>query len=367
MTTEPAAPRRNNKSTIEIAGTDLVFRAVDLDTRTPTGGQIAKIAGLVGDQHPYVLQWLSNGDFEDIRVHEEADLDKGTKFVVAESSRSNRITIDDEQIDWPADVITGAVIRKLGRIPAEKSIYLEREDEPDRLIEDHDVIRIKPDGIEEFKSRKPETWELIVQGKKIISISPVISVVEALTRAGFDPNAWLIFLKVEGQPKRQLAVVDSVDLRAKGVEKIRLTPKDVNNGEARAAARRDFALLAGDQTYLDDLGLSWETDAAEGRRWLIIHDYPVPAGYTVHATTLALLVPPTYPQAEIDMFFVHPTLHRSSGGIIAATESQQTIRGLSFQRWSRHRGPGARWNPAADSVVTHLALVDTALAKEVGE
>lgn len=367
MTTEVAAPRRDNKPSIEIAGTDLDFHTVKLDTRTPTGGQIAKAAGFVSDQHPYILQWLADGDFEDIRVHEVADLDKSTKFIVAESGSSNRITIDDEQIDWPAGVITGAVIRKLGRVPAEKSIYLERDDEPDRLVEEHDVIKIKTDGIEEFKSRKPEVWELIVQGKKIISISPVISVVEALTRAGFDPNAWLIFLKMEGQPKRQLAIGDSVDLRTKGIEKIRLTPKDVNNGEARPTARRDFALLAADQQYLDDLGLNWETDNAEGQRWLIIHEYPVSAGYTIQTTTVALLIPPTYPQAEIDMFFVHPPLHRASGGVIPATEAQQMIRGLSFQRWSRHRGPGSVWNPAADNVITHLALVDTVIAKEMGE
>ena len=369
MTTEdPAAQSRsNNRISIDVAGTDLVFRVVEVPTNSPTGGQIAKAAGFTVDQHAYVLQWRPDGDLEDIRPQEDADLAHGAKFIVAESSNSNRITIDDEQLDWPADVITGAVVRKLGKIPADKDIYLEREDQPDRQVNDTDVIKIKADGVEEFKSRKQtKTWELDVQGKRIVSAAPVISVVDAMTQSGFDPNAWIMILKVQGERKRQLEIGDSIDLRTPGIEKIRLTVRDVNNGEAQTAPRRDFALLETDERYLDALGLAWETEGA-GKRWLIIHDYPLPAGYTASKVTLALNIPPTYPQAQIDMFYVYPVVQLSAGRAIPAAQTLKDIRGLSFQRWSRHRGPGSKWNPAADNVVTHLALVETAIAKEVGE
>jgi hypothetical protein len=43
-----------------------------------------------------------------------------------------------------------------------------------------------------------------------------------------------------------------------------------------------------------------------------------------------------------------------------------TIFGREFHGWSRNRGSTA-WNPAIDNVATQLALVDAALAKEVGE
>lgn len=369
MTTvdDAAHGRGTNQSSIEVAGTDLVFRAVAVPTNSPTGGQIAKAAGFAVDQHPYVLQWRRDGDLEDIRPQEDADLGNGTKFIVAESSNSNRITIDDEQVDWPADVITGAVVRKLGKIPADKDIYLEREDDPDRLVNDTDMIRIKGDGVEEFKSRQQtKTWKLDVQGKRIVSAAPVITVVDALTQAGFDPNAWIIILKVQGERKRQLEVGESIDLRTPGIERIRLTVKDVNNGEARTAPRRDFALLEVDEQYLDALGLVWETEGA-GKRWLIIHDYPLPASYSASKVTLALHIPPTYPQAQIDMFYVYPVVQLKGGRAIPAAQTLKDIRGLSFQRWSRHRGPGSKWNPSADNVVTHLALVETAIAKEVGE
>lgn len=366
MTIEHHHPSRDKNTTIEIAGLDLNFHAFQLDTKTPTGGKIAKAFGFNPDQPAYVMQWRDDGDLEDLRAHEEADLANGTKFIVAEADSTNRISVEGEGFDWPSDTITGAVVRKLGRIPAERGIYLERTDEPDRPIEDLDVVKIKTQGVEQFRSRKPEVWELNVQGKKIASLTPIISVVEALTRAGFDPNAWIIILKAAGQPKRQLQVGDDIDLRTPGIEKVRLTAKDVNNGEAHAPSR-DFRLLEVDESYLDGLGLHWETRTSDGHRWIIIRDYPVPDGYTARSTMLALMVPSVYPQAEIDMFYAYPPLQRSTGVAIPATEATQLVAGLPFQRWSRHRGSIAPWNPRQDNVITHLALVESALLKEVGE
>lgn len=355
------------KNIVEIAGVDLNFHTFELDTKTPTGGKIAKEFGFRPDQSPYVLQWRNDGELEDLRVQEEANLRAGTKFIVAEADGTNRITIDGNEYDWPADTITGSVVRKLGRVPGDHSVYLEHTDEPDRLIADDVSVKIKTDGIERFRHGEAERWELNVQGKKIVSNTPIISVVDALSRAGFDANDWIIILKVVGQPKRQLSVGDGIDLRTPGIEKVRLTAKDVNNGEAPVAPSREFALLEDDESYLDSLGLQWETSISEGNRWLIVRNYPVPDGYTMKTVSLALMVSPTYPQAEIDMFYVHPHLHLTSGIEIPATQVSQAIVGISFQRWSRHRGAIKPWNPSTDNVVTHLAFVETALHKEIGE
>jgi len=43
------------------------------------------------------------------------------------------------------------------------------------------------------------------------------------------------------------------------------------------------------------------------------------------------------------------------------------IRNNEFYGWSRNRGQGAPWNAEKGNVVTQLALVEAALAKEVGE
>jgi hypothetical protein len=198
--------------------------------------------------------------------------------------------------------------------------------------------------------------------------TPLIAVRDALVRAGFNPEqGWHIFLKIEGKPKQAVELGDVVDLRTPGIEKLRLTPKEVNNGEAPAAPRRDFALLDADEERLDRLGVWWETIEDAGRRWLLIHRYAIPGGYTTERTLLALEIPPTYPAAQIYGFYAYPPLALSSGRAVDSTQLRAVILGREYHGWSRYRGPAAPWSPKVDNVSTQLALVEAALAKEVGE
>ncbi len=354
---------------IEVADETLKFRSAWIEDLTPTGLQLAAAAGFKPVQQATVLHILHNGELKDVRPGEAVDLhDSERRFVIVESDRSYRLTIDGERFDWPCRIVSGGLLRKLaGATPDEKAIYLEHSEEPDRLIDDRDLVDLDAPGVESFVSRTL-AWKLNVQGVIIEVATPKIVVREALTRAGFDPDqGWHIFLKVEGEPKRAVSLTDVIDLRTRGIEKLRLTPKEVNNGEAPVAPCRNFALLDADEAYLTRLALRWETVEDAGRRWLLIQDYPIPAGYTVIKTLLALEIPSTYPGAQIYGFYAHPPLALSSGRTIDSTQLRGTIRRLEFHGWSRYRGPTAPWNPAIDNVVTQLALVDAALAKEVGE
>jgi hypothetical protein len=366
--TEAAVDRGKARHRIEVADETLTYRSVSVDDLTPTGAQLAAAAGFKPKQNVIVLQVLPNGELEDLRPTETVDLRHGDgRFIIVEADRDYHFSIDAQRYQWPCQVISGAVLRKLGRVPSDKAIYLELADKPDRLIGDRDLVDLDKPGFETFVSRQP-FWALNVQGVEIKVETPTIEVRDALTRAGFDANQnWHIFLKVRGEAKRAVALTEIIDLRTPGIEKLRLTPQEVNNGEAPLAPRRDFGLLDADEAYLDSLGLRWETANDAGRRWLMIHRYPVPAGYTVERTVLALEIPPTYPGAQIDMFYTNPPLALASGRAIACTHISATIFGTPFNGWSRHRGQGSPWNPVLDNVVTHLALVESALAKEVGE
>lgn len=366
--TEAALDRGKIRHQIEVADETLTFHTVGVDDLTPTGAQLAAAAGFKPKQNAVVLQVLPNGELEDVRPSETVDLRHADgRFVIVETDRDYLLTLDGQRFPWPCRVVSGAVLRKLGNVPADHAIFEEKVDEPDRLIADRDLVDLDGRGVESFVSRKP-VWTLNVQGVEIDVDTPTVLVSDALTRAGFDvTQSWHIFLKVRGQAKREVQLSDRVDLRTPGIEKIRLTPKEVNNGEAPPAPRRDFALLDADDAFLDRLGLRWETVYDAGRRWLLIHHYPVPAGYTAARTLLALEIPPTYPGAQIDMFYTSPPLALASGRAIDCTHIAATIHGAPFNGWSRHRGPGSPWNPAVDNVSTHLALVESALLKEVGE
>jgi hypothetical protein len=147
----------------------------------------------------------------------------------------------------------------------------------------------------------------------------------------------------------------------KGIEKLRLTPRQINNGEMAAGRRVEFALLPQDEEHLGHLGLRWETLVDAGRRWLIIRNYPVPTGYRPAMTDIAIEVPVSYPGAQLDMFYCNPLLTLNSGAVIPQTQGMETVTGLPFQRWSRHR----QWDAARDTLATHLALVDESLRREV--
>lgn len=205
-------------------------------------------------------------------------------------------------------------------------------------------------------------WKLNVQGVEIESRRPEITVRDAIKLAGFNPEApWIIVLKLANGAKKEVNLAFVIDLRVKGIEKLRLTPKQINNGEVLATRRADFALLPKDEDHLNRLGLLWETISESGRRWLIIRSYPLPSGYRVPTTDIAIEVPISYPGAQLDMFYCNPSLALTSGKEIPQTQASETILGARFQRWSRHRD----WDATRDTLATHLALVDESLSREV--
>lgn len=354
---------------IEVADETLSFRSVRIDDLTPTGDQLVRAAGSKPPDSAVVLQMLADGALETIRPDETVDLRQADgRFVIVQSDRLYLLAIEGERFEWPCRAVSGGLVRKLGAIAPDKAIYLQRVDEPDRLIGDHDLIDLDRRGIESFIARRAH-WKLNVHGVVIEVATPKISARAAIEQAGFDPDkAWHIFFKVVGEKKREVELDTILDLETPGIEKLRLLPKNVDNGEALAAPRRDFDLLDEDTTYLGQLGLIWETLVeVDGRRWLLLHSYPVPTGYTVTTTLLALEVPPAYPGAQIYGFYAYPPLALAAGGEIASTQMRGVIREKEFHGWSRNRGQGAPWNAEKDNVVTQLALVEAALAKEVGE
>lgn len=125
------------------------------------------------------------------------------------------------------------------------------------------------------------------------------------------------------------------------------------------APRRLFPLPEEDVEALDGRELPWET-IVHGQRWLLVHDFPLPAGYTAATTSLALSISTSYPQDMLDMVYFYPPLQRACGRAISAL-AVQPIDGKQWQRWSRHYP----WRPGIDCVATHLGRIEMWLAEEL--
>ena len=352
--------------TIEVAGANLAFTTFQVADVTPTGRQLALAAGLRNTDNIVVLEIHPDGQLEDIRPDEVVNLEMSSrKYIMVNSDRTYNLTVDGTRICWPARLISGTQLRKLGNVPSDLALYQEFIDVADQMIKATDLVDLDAPGVERFVSR-PAVWQLNVQGVVITSQSPTIIVREALIMAKFDVSqGWQIFLKVVDKPKKAVELNTVIDLTEPGIEKLRLTPKEVNNGEASQAERRDFALLDVDEDHLDQFAVRWETIVDSGRRWLIVDSYRVPTGYTSGETKLALEIPGTYPGSQIDMFYCYPPLALASSREIPATQVRATVQGVEFHGWSRHRGSASEWKVGVDNVVTHLALVESALQKEV--
>lgn len=126
----------------------------------------------------------------------------------------------------------------------------------------------------------------------------------------------------------------------------------------------EFTLPEQDVDYLTSLGLPWETLKEGDNNWLIIYEFPVPVGYRVSTTTVALTIQPGYPVVQIDMAYFFPHLQLISNKIIGAI-TFQPLDGKIFQRWSRHRTPANPWRPGIDDISTHLSSMSFWFQREL--
>ena len=130
-----------------------------------------------------------------------------------------------------------------------------------------------------------------------------------------------------------------------------------------AALRRAFSLPPEDVAFLEEVEWSWEAIRDGNTMWLLIHEYPVPEGYRVDSTSVALQLAATYPEAQIDMAYFHPALLRVDGVAIHKLTDHQ-LDGKAWQRWSRHRTAQNPWRVGIDGLETHMLLVGEWLARE---
>lgn len=342
---------------------------VEIDDPVPTGRQILGAAGKTPVENHLLLLFDDKGKLEAVGLDDTVDVyQRGVEqFFAFDSDRLFYVALDGQRFPWGQAQISEDVLRQVGGIAEDLDIWLERRNQTDQLLADGDCVDLDEPGLEKLYTQL-KIWKLNVQGVIVNVEQPTIVASDALKAAGFNPDkGWILVLKVKGEPKQVIEMSDIIDLRKPGIEKLRLTPAEINNGEATTtpAPAFEFTLLDQDVAYLNHLGLNWETRLVGTRRWLIIHNHSLPSGYNCEQVDLAIEIPTAYPDAMLDMFFVHPVLTLAVGGNIPQTECRENILGKVYQRWSRHLNGVTRWNPLTDSVITHLAVVEESLLREV--
>ncbi|MFV5516975.1 E2/UBC family protein [Acinetobacter gerneri] len=342
---------------------DLNFKNGTIDDHSPIGSQFLRSIGYSPKDDVLLYQLLKQHGMEEISLEENIDFDKGDKFFIVEGDRSFKFKINGFNYEWPESQITLKHLHSFTSI-TDKSFFLSRQTEEDLLITDEIVVNLDRSGIEDIYTKLVKQYfELNVNGTKIKVDKAQIIVSEALALAGIqDGHNYQMFLKVQGEPKVEVQSGSIIDLSKPGVEKLRLIPREVNNGDVSLG---QFEVLPKDGEYLKQVFGNFRTIIDQGRRWLVVENYELPDGYNHKKVTLAIEIPSLYPQAEIDMFYTYPRINLTNGLTPSCTDVDQIIEGKSYQRWSRHRSPLSQWNPVIDSVVTHFSLIEESLLREV--
>lgn len=122
-------------------------------------------------------------------------------------------------------------------------------------------------------------------------------------------------------------------------------------------------LRPADEATLNDLGLPNRVSVEAGFTCVEVLDYPVGTGLSPARATLLLRLPPGFPDATPDMFWLDPPV-TSNGAIIPGTEVREAHLGRSWQRWSRHIQ--GQWRPGVDNLATYLAYIRRCLDQARG-
>ena len=92
-----------------------------------------------------------------------------------------------------------------------------------------------------------------------------------------------------------------------------------------------------------------------GWTFLVISDYALPAGFIPNRVELLVKLPPGFPDAAPDMFWVHPEVRTESGAMPKATSDERLL-GRTWQRFSWHLVGGA-WKPGVSTLRDFMRCV----------
>jgi len=93
----------------------------------------------------------------------------------------------------------------------------------------------------------------------------------------------------------------------------------------------------------------------DGWAFLVLSDYALPAGFQPDRVQLLVKLPPSFPDAAPDMFWVHPEAKTPSGVVPRSTSSERLL-DKDWQRYSWHLAAGA-WKPGVSTLRDYLHCI----------
>ena len=167
---------------IRVNGTE-----VGLIDRTPTGMQVLAAAGLRPASEYVLLLWPPAGPTREVALEEVIPVSRASPVLDFLATRADRVfyfVLDEERYAW-AGALDVESIRRIGRVPNAREIWLERRGKSDLLLQPGQHVDLSGAGVERLYTRE-RLWLLDVQGERTEWRRPDVIVKDALHKAGID-------------------------------------------------------------------------------------------------------------------------------------------------------------------------------------
>jgi hypothetical protein len=197
--------------------------AGELSERIALSYPQAAAAMWIGTFHAFGFDLIKR--FHD-RLDEPFDLrERGVeRFIAFRTDREFKLTLNDSQLEWGKPVVSGAVLYKLGNVPADQAVFLEVRGGEDRLIEPQELIDLTQPGIERFITapRPVPTFEFIVNARPKVVHDPHVTFGQIVELAFAGPHGPQIFFSMTfrhaaSKPHAgELGIGGTVEVKKKG-------------------------------------------------------------------------------------------------------------------------------------------------------
>ncbi len=289
------------------------------------------------------------------------------------------IHINETEFSINNQTITGNDLHKLAETSSDTHFIRKKTKKGKELVGPNVKVDLTECGIERFIIR-PFKQEIIdledcfcegvnpvitykylikVNGKKYEVDKEEISREEILKLVGKDPDKHRLRMFTKNG-KEILQQGQVIDLTECGVERFVYEALDCIEG---FITETPSALPKEDLCFIASMSITVDYVEESSLSWIIFRDLEIPDGYNVSKADAAILIPPHYPTAQLDMIYFSPALIRADGKMIRQL-SNRTIEGKIYQRWSRHRSAINKWNPETDNIESHLDLMLSCLRAE---
>ena len=198
---------------IRVGNDRLEFRELEIGDPAPTARQVLEAAGIRSAIDHLIFAVVENGTPVEVRLDEAVDLiqRRVDRFIVFEGDRSYRFLLDDRRIEWGAGAIWGYVLKTLAGVDlGTHGVWIERRDQPDRLIADDEHVSLEAEAVERFRTGSLVT--LCVEGRIHVWHKDVVTTEELAELGGWNPADGVIEV-AEDQIERQLAPGETVALK----------------------------------------------------------------------------------------------------------------------------------------------------------